>query len=98
MVVLHGHAKVKTDQVHAFLELCQSMLEPSRAEHGCITYDFYTKHDDPATIVFVEEWESRQALQDHFQTRHFLHFMEAGADLLVGAKIKTYDVTNVQEQ
>ncbi|HEX9945882.1 MAG TPA: putative quinol monooxygenase [Thermoanaerobaculia bacterium] len=49
------------------------MLEPTRREPGCIRYDLLRalKGETYTEFVFVEEWESEEALDAHGQTEHF---------------------------
>ncbi len=42
----------------------------TRAEPGCIAYDFYTCTDDPDRLVFVESWTSKEAHDFHMQQQH----------------------------
>lgn len=55
----------------AMLEL----VEPTRAESGCLTYEFYRDQDDPSLFLCFEHWESRQALDDHGSTAHVTAFL-----------------------
>jgi len=51
----------------------REMLEPTRAEPGCIRYDLVRSlvGANYTEFVFVEEWESEAALEAHAQTPHF---------------------------
>lgn len=42
----------------------------TRAEPGCIAYDFYACTDDPDRLVFVESWTSKEAHDFHMQQQH----------------------------
>ena len=75
MVVLVARTRIVPDHRAETYELFQAMLAPSQAEGGCISYEFYVSPDDPDYTVFVEEWESYEALQAHFETPHFLNFV-----------------------
>ncbi|MFL6192675.1 MAG: putative quinol monooxygenase [Thermoanaerobaculia bacterium] len=48
------------------------MLEPTRAEAGCIRYDLLRSLPgvSPVEFTFVEEWESIEALDAHGRTPH----------------------------
>ena len=35
------------------------LVEPTLAEPGCITYEFYRDLDDPAVFHCFEHWDSR---------------------------------------
>jgi quinol monooxygenase YgiN len=50
------------------------MLEPTRREPGCLRYDLLRslKGEHYTEFVFVEEWESEEALDAHGRTVHFL--------------------------
>jgi len=42
-------------------------IEPTRAEDGCIVYDLHQDVDNPAVLVFLESWKSREDLEQHLQ-------------------------------
>jgi quinol monooxygenase YgiN len=42
----------------------------TRAEPGCIAYDFFTCTDDPDRLVFVESWTSKADHDRHMQEQH----------------------------
>jgi quinol monooxygenase YgiN len=55
----------------------QAVARASRAEAGCIAYAMYEDSEDENLFVFVEEWESQEALDAHFATDHVAAFMAA---------------------
>ena len=42
-----------------------SLIEPSRAEPGCLKYDLLQNADDPTDFTFVETFASEDALKTH---------------------------------
>ncbi len=61
------------------LERAPEAQAATRAEPGCLAYDFYTCTDRPDRLVFVEEWRDEAAhafhmKQDH--TRRFISYHE----------------------
>lgn len=42
----------------------------TRAEPGCIAYDFFTCTDDPDRLVFVEAWTDEAAHAFHMEQQH----------------------------
>ena len=42
-------------------------MAPTRAEAGCINYDFHIDAADPCVFVFYENWTDRAALEDVIQ-------------------------------
>ncbi len=45
-------------------------IAETRKEAGCITYDMHESVTDPAKFVFVEQWQSAEALVPHGASDH----------------------------
>jgi quinol monooxygenase YgiN len=60
----------KPDQVDAMRRLLVSVIGPSRAEHGCLSYELLHNTSDPTDFTVIEEWESEQHYAGHFQVEH----------------------------
>lgn len=50
--------------------LLAAQVAPTRAEPGCITYDFHVDAADPCVFVFYENWTDRAALDAHLAMPH----------------------------
>lgn len=50
--------------------LLQAQVAPTRAEPGCINYDFHVDAADPCVFVFYENWVDRAALDAHLAMPH----------------------------
>ena len=50
--------------------LLAAQVAPTRAEEGCINYDFHVDPGDPCVFVFYENWTSRAALDAHLEMPH----------------------------
>lgn len=70
------------------LEAAKPCIEGTRNEPGCISYDLNQSQTDKNTMVFVERWESRDALQSHFTAPHMAVWREKGAQYIVGRKVE----------
>jgi quinol monooxygenase YgiN len=57
----------KTDAVRSILS---ELIEPTRKEAGCVTYELLQNKSDPTDFTFVEEWESDTALEAHAVSDH----------------------------
>jgi quinol monooxygenase YgiN len=69
------------------------MVEETHKEPGCINYDLHICQDDPRVFVFYENWVSKEALDKHLQTPHFLHLSSIVEDLFSEApEIKLYEL------
>ncbi|MCI5076575.1 putative quinol monooxygenase [Oricola sp.] len=47
----------------------------TRAEPGCLAYDFFTCTDDADKLVFVESWEDEAAHAFHMNQAHTKRFI-----------------------
>lgn len=71
-------------------------IEATRKEAGCISYDLNQNIDDENTFTFVERWESRAHLQDHFNTPHFAKWREIGGDHVVDRSVEIIEDGKVE--
>lgn len=61
-----------------------ALIEPSRADDGCINYDLHQGVGDPALFVFHENWQSKEHLDRHSATAHVQAFRSKAPKLLDG--------------
>ena len=85
MIVVVGRVKTDTEKREALIQIAQNVAAASRAEAGCISYRIYEDTESAHEFVFVEEWESEEALQTHFRTGHIAEFMGSILSAIVGA-------------
>ena len=50
--------------------LLATQVTPTRAEPGCINYDFHADRTDPCIFVFYENWKSQDDLDAHMKMPH----------------------------
>jgi quinol monooxygenase YgiN len=62
--------KARAETVSEVRELLSSLVEPTRKEFGCITYELLQNTEDPTDFTFVEEWETDEALASHAASDH----------------------------
>jgi len=62
---------VKEDKVEEFLKLANVLVEESRKETGCVSYNLLQDVSNPQTLIMVEEWESAGILKTHMASVHF---------------------------
>jgi quinol monooxygenase YgiN len=77
MIVVVGRVQTDADRRDALVRIGQAVARASREETGCISYRLYEDTELENEFVFVEEWESSEALQRHFATSHIREFMHA---------------------
>jgi len=93
MIIFHGKFPIKPEIRDEALEMMRCMAVASRAEYGCVSYEFYVGLSDPNTLLLFQEWESVDALQGHFDTSHMAEFLEKLPDILNGeVSTRRYEV------
>ena len=65
-------ARIQTnpDRVDQVRSILSGVVEPTRKETGCISYELLQNRIDPTDFTFVEEWESETAIDAHLKTEH----------------------------
>ena len=84
MIIVHGTFPIKHEVRDSALNLMREMASASRAEEGCITYEFYVGLSDPNVLLLFQEWASLEALQGHFETEHMEVFLKQLPGVLAG--------------
>ena len=67
---LIGTVVAKNETREELRRILSAMVAPTRAEAGCINYDFHVDAEDPNVFVFYENWKSRADLDAHMNTPH----------------------------
>ncbi len=87
--------KSKPENVEELKHALEILVDGTRQEPGCISYDLHQSTTEPSTFVMLEEWKDSAALKAHQSMPHYLAFGTiAGAlllnspDVLVTTKIK----------
>ena len=62
-----GTVVAKPERREELLGILLAQVPPTRAEAGCISYDFHCDSKDPNVFVFYENFVSRQALDEHLK-------------------------------
>jgi quinol monooxygenase YgiN len=53
------------------MPLYRELVERTRKEQHCISYELFVNQKNPGHFIFIEEWPDRAALDAHCQTEHF---------------------------
>jgi quinol monooxygenase YgiN len=60
----------KLEQPKLLSAILEELIDPSRAESGCIRYESFADLSNPNRFVVIEEWERQAQWQAHLQTPH----------------------------
>ena len=66
MILVLGSVIVRDESVDEAVRLSQQHVHRSRAEPGCIAHAVHRDCENPARLVFVEEWKDHASLKQHF--------------------------------
>lgn len=59
-----------------------AFVAPTRAEGGCIDYDFHVDAQDPCVFMFYENWRSKADLDVHLTLPHLKPLIDRMDELL----------------
>jgi quinol monooxygenase YgiN len=62
-----------------------SLVEPTRAEEGCRSYELYESGSTPGTFVTIESWRAPADLDAHMATPHIAAALGAAEGHLAAA-------------
>jgi len=95
VIVVAGTARIRPEKRDAARTAAQRVAEATRAEPGNLAYRFAFDVDDENVVHLFEEWESAEALEEHFATSHLAEFVTVLAEVLEGEPaIVRYEVTD----
>lgn len=70
MYTIIGTVTARPETREELATLLEAQVAPTRAEAGCINYDFHVDAADPCVFVFYENWADRAALDAHLAMPH----------------------------
>ena len=62
---------IQADAVDIVRPFYRELVELTRKEPLCISYDLFVDQKDAGHFVFIETWPDRAALDAHCETEHF---------------------------
>jgi quinol monooxygenase YgiN len=87
--------KVKPEAVQGMKETLKAALPDTRKFAGCQGVTFYSKQDEPTTIVAIEKWDTKAAYEKYLAWRTETGFMEKfGAALAAPPSIRYFDAVD----
>ena len=93
MLIVLAEARIDPSQFDKVRALARPMILASRAEPGCVSYDYATDLLEPSLVRIVERWKDWQALNDHFATPHMAGFVQALRELKpASVTVKCYEL------
>jgi quinol monooxygenase YgiN len=69
-------------------EAAEGIVGPTRNERGALQYDLHRDLREPRRFVFVERWESEDALAAHAKSDHIAAYKAVIADWIEHSEIR----------
>ncbi|NLH99377.1 MAG: antibiotic biosynthesis monooxygenase [Chthonomonadales bacterium] len=97
MIVVAGSVPIKPDKIGELRTAAAAVCAATRAEKGCIGYDFSLDMENPTVMRIFEQWESAADLDAHLGQPHTQAFLGKLGELAAGAsEVKRYVVAAVE--
>jgi quinol monooxygenase YgiN len=94
-IVISGEIRIEPDDFDAAMALVDPLVAATKAEEGCVAYDFWVDPRDRGRIRVFEEWTSAEANAAHAASEHLATFYVALAAIRVtGAELVRYEVSS----
>jgi quinol monooxygenase YgiN len=77
LLTIIAHIKAKPGLEARMQQDLLSLLAPTRAESGCITFDLLQDTNDPTVFVLYENWKDQATLDAHFQQPYVKQVLQA---------------------
>ncbi|OTG85525.1 antibiotic biosynthesis monooxygenase [Acinetobacter sp. ANC 4558] len=71
MLKLIAEDFIQADKIETVLPFYKELVEKTRTEAGCISYELHQDIKDQGHFIFIEEWVDRNALDLHVASEHF---------------------------
>ena len=71
MIFITAKFAVRPEHAERWPEISRAFTEATRAEPGCLWFDWSRSLDDPNTYVLVEAFRDGAAGGEHVQSEHF---------------------------
>jgi quinol monooxygenase YgiN len=72
-----ANIKAKADKIELVKTELLKLIDVTRAEQGCISYELHRDNDNSAHFMFYETWQTRELWRVHMENQHLADFVAA---------------------
>ena len=94
MIIVRITMKVLMEKRMEMMQTLLSMIEPTRKEKGCLSYDVFCDLEDNHLFNLIEEWETREDLDHHIRSERFSVLLGTKSLLEKPLEMKTHTVSH----
>src|SRR5262249_16472949 len=81
-IIVSARVKAQDDHVDRIAYVLKALIEPTRKEEGCISYDFHQSVNDKTVFISYEIWTSQEAFLSHLETPYIKALEDISKDIL----------------
>ncbi|MGH4121945.1 MAG: putative quinol monooxygenase [Clostridium sp.] len=81
MITIVAKNSIKQGKTEEFKLLAEKLINESRKESGCISYNLYEDSNNCNILTFIEQWENSEAIKLHNNSEHFTSIVPKFAEL-----------------
>lgn len=81
MIIVTGTITARPETAAEMTRAALEHVHRSRTEPGCVSHDVAVDPEDPLRLIFLERWESADALKTHFKVPESRAFWRLLQDL-----------------
>ncbi len=98
MLIVVANVFLKEGKASEFIEASKHCISETRKEEGNISYILLQGTENDSNFTFLEEWESKDHLDEHMKTEHFISLVGSMKDLLrEPLEVNIYDAKKHEE-
>ena len=90
MITIVAKSLIKHERIEEYKLLTVRLINESRKEKGCISYNLYEDIKNCNVLTFIEEWEDEEAIKNHNNSEHFTSIVPKFADLREKSEVNLY--------
>jgi len=84
MIKIVAKSVVKDGEKDQYLKVAKELIEKSKKEEGCISYELFEDINDASVLTFIEEWKDSDAINSHNNSEHFTRIVPLLGELRIG--------------
>lgn len=75
MLKIVAKCDVKDEKRTDFVQSATELIDKSREDAGCISYELFHDFENPNIYFFIEEWKTPALAEQHSKTEHFVKYV-----------------------
>ena len=84
MIAVVAKIPIKEEKMDEFIEAFKGLMAHVAGEEGTLMYTLNRDQADPNTLIVMERYKDKAALDAHSSTPHFKEFFEKSGDCIAG--------------